>query len=259
MSPEPKNLHTRLLRPAHILIACEASGVIRRAFAARGWNAWSCDLKPSEDNSPMHHQGDIFEYLTSFGTGYPNSKATLPFHAMIAHPECRFLCSSGLHWLTPRYDKITRRIKYGEEKRVAERTQKTADALNFAQRLWELNIPHIALENSIGRLSIRIGKPTQIIQPYQFGHDASKATALWLKNLPKLIPTQLIPGRRVPRETFNGPNRFRWANQTDSGQNRLGPDKAGEEGKRSADRARTYPGIAEAMADQWTFYFNTLP
>jgi hypothetical protein len=142
---------------------------------------------------------------------------------MIAHPPCTYLCSSGLHW----------------NKRRPERVQQTEKALEFVRLLMDARIPRIAIENPIGCISTRIRKPDQIIQPWQFGHDASKATGLWLKGLPLLAPTALVAGRVVD-------GKRRWANQTDSGQNRLPP---------SADRwklrSATYQGIANAMAAQW--------
>jgi hypothetical protein len=144
---------------------------------------------------------------------------------LIAHPPCTFLCSSGMHWTT----------------RGLRPVEKTLDAIKFAEMLWDAPIPKICIENPVGCLSTKskLGKTYQTIQPYEFGDDASKKTCLWLKGLPPLVPTQFIPGRMV-----NG--KMRWSNQTDSGQNRLGPSD-----KRSNERARTYPGIAKAMADQW--------
>jgi hypothetical protein len=142
---------------------------------------------------------------------------------MIAHPPCTYLCSSGLHW----------------NKRTPGRAAKTEEALEFVQLLMDAPIPKIAIENPIGCISTRIRKPSQIIQPYHFGDDASKFTCLWLKGLPHLLPTDFVEPRIV-----NG--KRRWANQTDSGQNRLPP---------SADRwkirSETYVGIANAMAKQW--------
>lgn len=193
-----------------VLIAGEFSGVARDAFIQAGHDAMSCDLLPTDAPGP-HYQGDVRDVL-----GYP-------WDLMIAHPPCTYLCASGLHW----------------NKRRPERAQQTADALDFVRMLLDAPIERIALENPIGCISTQIRKPTQTIQPWQFGHDASKATCLWLKNLPPLTPTNLIAPRIV-----NG--RKRWANQTDSGQNRLPP---------SADRwkirSETYQGIADAMANQW--------
>lgn len=194
-----------------ILIACERSGIVREAFRRLGHDAWSCDLEPAEDSSAFHIQGDAID---AAGRGWD---------LMIAHPECRYLSVSGLHW----------------NRRRQERAALTEQAAEFAVALWNAPVARVALENPVGILSRRIRKPDQIIQPYDFGENASKATCLWLRGLPPLKPTQRVAGRMV-----NG--RERWANQTDSGQNRLGPSPT-----RSMDRARTYPGIAEAMAEQW--------
>lgn len=193
-----------------VLVACEYSGAVREAFAARGHTAMSCDLLPT-DRPGAHYQGDVFDII---GDGWD---------LMIAHPPCTYLCSSGLHWNTKR----------------PERAQMTEGALTFVQRLLDAPIKHIALENPIGCISSRIRKPDQTIQPWQFGHDASKATCLWLKNLPLLTPTELIAPRMVD-------GRKRWANQTDSGQNNLPPSV-----DRWKIRSETYAGIAAAMAAQW--------
>lgn len=196
-----------------LLVACECSGVVREAFAARGWNAWSCDLKPTE-RPGQHLVEDVREVL----------KSSLYWDMMIAHPECTYLCVSGLHWNSRRPD----------------RAAKTEEALEFVRLLLGADIQRIALENPVGCISTAIRPPEQIIQPYQFGEDASKKTCLWLKGLPVLKPTRYIEPRMV-----NG--KPRWANQTDSGQNRLGPSPG-----RAAERARTYQGIADAMAEQWS-------
>lgn len=197
-----------------ILVACEFSGVVREAFRAEGHEAWSCDLLPSE--IPGHHlQGDVLQQLDR------------GWDLLIAFPPCTYLCSSGMHWTT----------------RGLRDPQHTLDAMAFVRRLWEAQIPRICLENPIGILSTRLTKPSQIIQPHQFGHDASKSTCLWLKNLPLLTPTQHVPPRLVVKQ---GKTMLRWANQTDSGQNVLGPSA-----DRWALRSITYPGIARAMATQW--------
>lgn len=213
-------------------ILCECSGIVREAFRRRGHDAISCDLKPTELAGP-HIEGDVFDQDWN------------GFDLIICHPDCTYLCSSGLHW----------------NKRVPGREDKTKAAVEFAKAMLALPVPRIALENPIGRLGTAIRKADQIIQPWQFGDDASKATCLWLKGLPKLKATKEVLGRLVCCGTVveesagiygcancNGEKRARrrWANQTDSGQNRLGPGE-----QRSTDRARTYLGIAEAMADQW--------
>lgn len=193
-----------------VLVACEFSGTVRDAFAAAGHQAWSCDLLPPE-TAGNHYQGDVRDILYD------------DWDMLIAHPPCTYLCSSGLHW----------------NKRRPGRAAQTEEALAFVRLLLDAPIKRIALENPTGCIGTRIRKADQIIQPYQFGHDASKGTCLWLKNLPPLEPTQYIHPRLV-----NG--RPRWSNQTDSGQNRLAPSA-----NRWAERSKTYAGIAAAMAAQW--------
>jgi hypothetical protein len=140
---------------------------------------------------------------------------------MVAHPPCTYLCSSGLHW----------------NKKRPERAAQTEEALRFVEFLMNAPIKRIAIENPIGCISTRICKPDQTIQPWQFGHPESKATCLWLKCLPVLMPTDIL----------SLPDTGRWQNQTASGQNRLPPSK-----DRWKIRSTTYRGIAEAMAEQWT-------
>jgi len=194
-----------------VLAACEFSGRVREAFRALGHDAWSCDLLPAGDGSEFHFQGDAREVLMG------------EWDMLIAFPPCTYLCSSGMHWTT----------------RGLRDPKLTEDAVEFVRLLLECKIPRIALENPIGAISTRIRKPDQIIQPHQFGEDASKSTCLWLKNLPPLTPTRHVAPRIV-----NG--RKRWGNQTDSGQNKLAPSPT-----RWADRSETYAGIAQAMASQW--------
>ena len=196
-----------------ILVACEFSGVVRRAFRARGHDAFSCDLLPALDASPFHIQDDVLRVLAQ------------GWDMMIAHPPCTYLCSSGLHW----------------NNKVAGRKALTEDALNFVRALLSAPIGKIALENPVGCISTQIRTFNQIIQPYQFGHDASKTTCLWLKNLPALMPTKFIPA-----SCFSPTGLPRWANQTPTGQNKLGPSK-----DRWAVRSITYQGIADAMAELW--------
>jgi site-specific DNA-cytosine methylase len=193
-----------------VLVACEYSGTVREAFAARGHDAMSCDILPT-DRPGKHYQGDVRDVLDD------------GWDLMICHPPCTYLSVSGIHW--------------NNRGRGWEDTEK---ALDFVRLLMGANIPRIALENPVSIISSKIRKPDQIIHPHQFGHDASKATCLWLKNLPKLQATESVPPRMV-----NG--KPRWANQTDGGQNKLAPSD-----DRWKLRSTTYQGIAEAMADQWT-------
>lgn len=191
-----------------VLVACEFSGVVREAFNKLGHDAWSCDLLPT-DIPGNHIQGNVLDIVDH------------NWDLMIAHPPCTYLAVSGLHW----------------NKRIPGRQEKTEEALEFVEALLNAPIPKIALENPIGCISSRIRKPNQIIQPWQFGHDASKATCLWLKNLPELEPTKILAGGKKARR----------ANQTLSGQNKLGPSP-----DRWKLRSITYPGIAKAMSEQWT-------
>jgi hypothetical protein len=194
-----------------VLVACESSGNVRDAFIRAGHDAMSCDMLPSE-SAGSHYQGDVLDILDR------------GWDLMIAHPPCTYLSVSGMHWTT----------------RGLRDPQLTEDALEFFRVLMNAPIHKIAIENPVSVVSSRIRKPDQIIQPYHFGHDASKKTCLWLKNLPPLRPTQFVEPRKV-----NG--KQRWANQTDSGQNKLPPSA-----DRWKKRSETYRGIAEAMATQWS-------
>lgn len=193
-----------------VLVGCEYSGRVRQAFRNLGHDAFSCDLLESEDGSPFHIQKNVLPLLTD------------GWDLAIFHPPCTHLAVSGARHFAAK---------------VADGRQQAA--LDFVRLLMNAPIPRIAIENPVSIISSKIRKPDQIIQPWQFGHGETKATCLWLKALPKLVPTayvepQLVDGKR------------RWSNQTNSGQNRLppGPD-------RWKERSRTYPGIAAAMAAQW--------
>lgn len=216
-----------------VLVACEYSGRVRQAFRDLGHDAWSCDLLPSEDNSPYHIQGDIVPLLDQ------------GWDLMVAHPPCTYLAVSGLHW----------------NKKDPARAAKTEEGLEFVRLLMNAQIPRIAIENPVSCISTRIRKPDQIIQPNMFGEDASKKTCLWLKNLPLLVPTNPVEGKLyccgnpLPNEDKYGcpschgtkkPQRI-WGNQTPSGQNKLGPSP-----DRWKERSRTYPGVAKAIAEQWS-------
>ena len=167
-----------------LLVACEYSGRVRDAFTAKGWDAWSCDLLPT-DAPGNHYQCPVEDVLNN------------DWDMLIAFPPCTYLCSSGMHWTT-------------RGKRDPELTE---DALNFVQLLMHAPVQKIAIENPVGIISTRIRKPDCLIQPYEFGHPESKKTCLWLKNLPVLQPTNVCT---KPASGY-------WDNQTPSGQNRLGP------------------------------------
>lgn len=181
-----------------VLVACEFSGVVRRAFRERGHDAWSCDLLPAEDGSPHHIHGDVLPVLAQ------------GWDLMVAHPPCTHLAVSGSRHLAKK-----RALGLVDE------------ALDFVRALMAAPIPRIAVENPISIISSHIRKPDQIIQPWQFGHGETKATCLWLKNLPKLTPTNVVAGREARIHKMPpGPNRWR-------------------------ERSRTFQGIADAMAAQW--------
>ena len=193
-----------------VLIACEYSGTVRDAFIAKGHDAMSCDLLPTDKPGP-HYQGDVKDILNN------------GWDLMIAHPPCTYLSVSGMHWTT----------------RGLRDPALTEEALDFVRLLMNAQINQIAIENPISVVSSRIRKPDQIIHPWMFGHDASKSTCLWLKNLASLNSTSLVEPKII-----NG--KKRWANQTPGGQNKLGPSD-----DRWKKRSETYKGIAEAMANQW--------
>jgi hypothetical protein len=181
-----------------ILVACEFSGIVRDAFKARGHYAVSCDLLESERRG-LHYVGPV-QWCIKGITG--------PWDLMIAHPPCTHLAVSGARWFK-------------------DKEYEQAEALAFVKFLMDAPIEKICLENPISVISTHIRKPDQIIQPWMFGHPETKATCLWLKNLPKLVPTDIVEGRnaRVHREP---PGPDRWKN-----------------------RSRTLQGIADAMAEQW--------
>jgi hypothetical protein len=187
-----------------VLIACEYSGAVRDAFIRQGHDAMSCDLL-STDSPGNHYHGNVFDVIND------------GWDLMIGHPPCTHLAVSGARWFK---DKV-------EEQK---------EALAFVQRLMDAPIEKIAIENPVSVISSRIRKPDQIIQPWMFGHPEAKATCLWLKNLPKLVATDVL----------SLPESGRWQNQTPSGQNKLGPSPL-----RWKERSKTYQGIANAMATQW--------
>jgi len=178
-----------------VLIACEFSGIVRDAFSARGHDAWSCDLLPTE-RPGKHAQDDVLAIIDD------------GWDLMIAHPPCTHLAVSGARWFK-------------------DKQNEQAAALDFVRLLMDAPIERIAIENPVSIISSRIRKPDQIIQPWQFGHGETKATCLWLKNLPNLLPTNIVDGREARIHKMPpGPDRWK-------------------------ERSRTFQGIAEAMADQW--------
>ena len=179
----------------NVLVACEFSGIVRDAFENKGHKATSCDLLPTE-RFGEHIQGNIHHHLDE------------GWDLMIAHPPCTHLAVSGARWFK-------------------DKQQEQKEAIAFFMALINAPIPKICVENPVSIMSRVYRKPDQIIQPWMFGHGETKATCLWLKNLPKLQPTNIVEGR-TPRVHYESPGPNRWKN-----------------------RSRTYQGIADAMADQW--------
>lgn len=200
--------------PLRVLVACEFSGTVRRAFAARGHDAWSCDLLPAVDRSNRHIVGDARELLHD---GWDL--------LMVAHPPCTRLCNSGVRWLSVPPPGRT----------VESMWQELDEGAALFSAFWNAPIERIAIENPVmhRHAKARIAGYrdfAQSVQPWQFGHPETKRTCFWLKNLPPLVPTNIVDGReqRVARMS-PGPDRWR-------------------------ERSRFFPGIAEAMADQWGGY-----
>lgn len=188
-----------------VLVACEYSGVVRDAFRALGHDAMSCDLLPTDVDGP-HYQGDVRDILAD------------GFDLMIAHPPCTHLAVSGARWFK---DKV----------------MEQDESLEFVRLLMDAPIPRIAIENPVSVISSRIRKPDQIIQPWMFGHEVTKTTCLWLKNLPQLMPTDAV-GKGARHVTKSGRSLPDWYNLPPS------PD-------RWKIRSATFAGIAQAMAQQW--------
>lgn len=209
-----------------ILIACEESQAITKAFRELGYNAYSCDLLPCSGGHPEWHiQGDAFQEAYSG-----------KYDMMIAHPPCTYLAVSGARWL---YNK--------DGSRNEERWQNQAEALDFVRDLMTAPIKHIAIENPISVISSQIRKPDQIVHPYMFGDKASKSTCFWLKNLPKLEPTNIVEkGEFVEWIGKNGKKKRQAKWYLDA----LAKAKTPEE--RRTLRSKTFQGMADAIAKQWS-------
>lgn len=233
----------------NVLVACEESGRVREAFKARGHYAVSCDFKPTKIPG-MHYQGNVLDILTSY-----------QWDLVIAFPDCTYLTNSA-EWAYKDPD-FTRYPGVGYHQKIkaetltgAARRAARTQALAFVETLYNCPTAKVAIENPVGALSSLFRQPDQIINPWQFGDDASKATCLWLKNLAPLQATKVVDPRhyccgeesldRVACSQCGSTPRPRWGNQTPSGQNKLGPSK-----DRAEIRSTTYQGIANAMASQW--------
>lgn len=196
-----------------VLVACEYSGIVRDAFSERGHDAMSCDILPSESKGP-HYQGDMFDIVED------------GWDIMIVHPPCTYLCVSGNRWMNDEY-----------KNRFPTRIQDRSDAIDFFMKCVKTDIDKICIENPVGIMSTKYKKPTQYIQPWEFGEHASKKTGLWLKNLPLLHPVNPTP----PITEEDKKEYLNWHTKTLSLQSN----------ERQKIRTKTFPGIANAMASQW--------
>lgn len=196
-----------------VLIACEFSGVVRDAFAAKGHDAWSCDVVPARRHAQVQHI--MADVLTVLNDGWD---------LMVAFPPCTHLANAGCAWFA--------------KKRANGQQQ---DAIDFFLSIANAPIERIAIENPVGIMSSEWRKPDQIIQPWQFGHEANKPTCLWLKNLERLIPTKVV-GRGQFYRRKSGKRDSRWLNDTGS---------SVDQAIRARRKSITFPGIAQAMAEQW--------
>lgn len=204
------------MKKLKVLVACEYSGTVRDAFIAKGHDAISCDLLPTDKHGP-HYQGDVIDLINNGCVG---------FDLMIAHPPCTYLTVSANKWYKDQPERKSGTL-VGSARREARE-----EAIHFFLRLYNCGIPHIAIENPIGVLSSRFRKPDQVLQPWMFGHGETKATCLWLKGLPVLKPTDIVEGREQKMHLL--------------------PKTA----DRWKLRSVTYQGIAKAMAEQWSEYLT---
>lgn len=225
-------------RPLRVLVACEYSGTVRRAFAARGHDAWSCDLLPAEDRSNRHIVGDARDIL--------NDGWDL---LMVAHPPCTRLCNSGVRWLSEPPGKLTAEhyssaeieayTRMSREERLAFMWRKLDEGAALFSAFWNAPIDRICIENPVmhrfaKERIVNYQEFSQSVQPWQFGHGEVKRTCLWLKNLPNLVPTNIVEGREQ-RVHLAVPGPDRWK-----------------------ERSKFFSGIADAMADQWGGYVQEL-
>ncbi len=203
-----------------VLIACEESQAVTKAFRALGHEAYSCDLLPCSGGHPeWHFQQSVFEVIDK------------GWDLMIAHPPCTFLSVSGARHL------------YNKDKTPnLERYKKQAEALEFVQKLMDADVPRIVIENPVSVISSKIRKPEQIIQPWMFGDEATKTTCLWIKNLPNLVPTKIV-GKGERTVFKSGKSHPKW--YADALANAKTP------AERRTLRSKTFDGIAQAMANQW--------
>ena len=214
------------MKPLKVLIACEFSGAIRQEFRQLGHHAFSCDIVPAEDKSRYHYQSDVRNVMNAY-----------EWDLMIAHPPCTYLTLAGNRWFKPEY-----------ADKYPTRQQDRQDGIDFFMELYNADIPHIAVENPIGIMSSVFRKPDQIIQPWQFGDPFQKSTCLWLKNLPKLEHTKIVEkGEFIEwtcKKTGRTKRQPKWYAEAFQ--------KTSDPVERQKIRNTTFPGIAKAIAEQYS-------
>ena len=209
-----------MVQTMRVLVACEESGAVREAFRRLGHDAWSCDILPTSSPSPYHIQDDVLKHLRGWDL-------------ILAFPPCTYLTVTANKWMKSEY-----------RDRFPDRPARREEAVRFFMEMINAPCEHIAVENPIGVMSTRFRKPDQIIQPWQFGHTETKSTCLWLKNLPKLVPTKIVePVFQMAGGKKYSPTHY---------------NRAGIKGpERARLRSKTYEGIASAMAQQWSVIYKT--
>ncbi len=235
------------MKKLNILVACEESQAVTRELRLLGHNAYSCDLLPCSGGHPeWHFNFDVFQVIENRGGTLQNGRIISiqnNWDLMIAHPPCTYLAVSGARWFYHPDDRLLPVNNRRPHPKFPNREQDRNDALEFFIALYNSPIEKIAIENPIGTVNTKFKKPNQIIHPYQFGESASKATCLWLKNLPNLEPTLIVD--KGPRTIFkSGKSQPKWYSDA------LINAKTTEE--RRTLRSKTFNGIARAMAEQWT-------
>lgn len=217
------------MKQLNVLIACEFSGTVRNAFRKLGHNAFSCDIEPSDDNSPYHYQCDVRNVINAY-----------EWDLLIAHPPCTYLTLAGNRWFKPEY-----------ADRFPTRIQDRQDGADFFMELMNANIPHICVENPIGVMSSLYRKPDQIIQPWQFGDPFQKSTCLWVKDLPTLTPTNIVSKGEffewTDKKTGRVKRQAQWYMDALNGKS---------PSERQKIRNKTFQGIADAIALQYSNYIT---
>ena len=239
------------MKNLNILVACEESQAVTKQFRLLGHNAYSCDLLPCSGNKPeWHFNMDVFKVIKNKGGILQNGervKINGKWDLMVAHPPCTYLAVSGARWFYDPNDSHLPMNERNPHPKYPDRKKDQEDAIAFFIKLMNVSIKHIAIENPIGVISSVYEKPSQIVHPYMFGDEASKTTCLWLKNLCKLEPTEIVgKGERI--QFASGKSQPKWYSDAFV--------KAKTPEERRTLRSKTFKGMAEAMAIQWTKYIN---